>query len=329
MTDIDFDELDKAVNSLMGQQQAKNEQSVDTSSANEAPLAPATEVQADLPNDNETNQSIVKRPSGRFMDVVHPSSDMRGARNAASGLSPKGGVSIDPLPSATLTAENSAMIESAPPIEAADAVSSAETAPESDNKAMSMADRIARSLAEPAESTEPTESKTDDHQADLSPTTPFIANAAVEKRPLGTPETIPEPTVEIKEEILADFRRLEEIENRDEVAADIDAAIDGDDFDSAPADTTENKPSQPLDEAMRSETTSSFVSAGDIPQQYSTDTAVADPEPEPMFDAALAVPAQLQHKEKKKSGWLTVLLIVIFLLVGVASGAAAYFLLVQ
>ena len=48
-----------------------------------------------------------------------------------------------------------------------------------------------------------------------------------------------------------------------------------------------------------------------------------------MFDAASRTSKNFDPKEESKSGWLTVLLILLFLAIGVAGGAAAYFLLIK
>lgn len=67
---------------------------------------------------------------------------------------------------------------------------------------------------------------------------------------------------------------------------------------------------------------------GDIPQQYTTGDEIA-PDPEPMFDAAASQPAtgEALQPDKKKSGIGTILLIILFALIGVGGGAAAYFFL--
>lgn len=69
---------------------------------------------------------------------------------------------------------------------------------------------------------------------------------------------------------------------------------------------------------------------GDVPQQYQAADDIA-PQPEPMFDAAASQPAtqELEHKEKKSSGWGVFFLIILCALVGVAGGVAAHFFLLQ
>lgn len=69
MTDFDFDELDKAVNTALG--------SADDTETRETTQAPRVEPEpAERPTQTQSAPAA-RRSSGRFMDVVHPSSDMR------------------------------------------------------------------------------------------------------------------------------------------------------------------------------------------------------------------------------------------------------------
>ena len=83
MSDFDFDELDKAVAGVLGPEDSTPAEPV-TPPAPAAPVAPATPVVSqDEPKSEPTvvqRTSLApaaRRSSGRFMDVVHPSSDMR------------------------------------------------------------------------------------------------------------------------------------------------------------------------------------------------------------------------------------------------------------
>lgn len=66
MQDFDFDEIDKAVSSTMGPEPKTDDSSDSTS----------VPVSNSSPSRSESSPAA-KRSSGRFMDVVHPSSDMR------------------------------------------------------------------------------------------------------------------------------------------------------------------------------------------------------------------------------------------------------------
>lgn len=96
MTDLDFEELDRAVNSAMG-----------TNQTDEAPVESKTNIDVKKDDDTDINKSVSEerkiqklesrkpeksvfksrqsvRSAGRFMDVVHPSSDMRPDLNSKS-----------------------------------------------------------------------------------------------------------------------------------------------------------------------------------------------------------------------------------------------------
>lgn len=101
MQDLDFEELDKAVNSLMPQ-------SSDNSLASAQPVAVSTPVQPVAKP--AFNLKPINRPvTGRFMDVVHPSSDMRSSlgvpqRSLSPSLAPT--QTVQPQPTPTLPPEN-------------------------------------------------------------------------------------------------------------------------------------------------------------------------------------------------------------------------------
>lgn len=74
MQDLDFDELDKAVNSLMPAKPSNSVASVVTPELQ--PTVP-TVVAAPVIKPLPAVRSVDRPATGRFMDVVHPSSDMR------------------------------------------------------------------------------------------------------------------------------------------------------------------------------------------------------------------------------------------------------------
>lgn len=70
------------------------------------------------------------------------------------------------------------------------------------------------------------------------------------------------------------------------------------------------------------------VAGGDIAPQYAS--APADnPEPSAIFDAATEGTQTLQHPVKKKSGWMVLVWILLLVVVGVASGVAAWYFLIR
>ena len=94
MNDIDFEELDRAVSSALGPDAGKT-----PAATAEAP-APATPAPAPTPPPVPTPASAspaARRSSGRFMDVVHPSSDMR----SGGGSTQSRPLEVPPRPAST------------------------------------------------------------------------------------------------------------------------------------------------------------------------------------------------------------------------------------
>lgn len=123
MTELDFDELDKAVNSLMGDvDTSKRNPGLDdpedkvvtltmTDTASATPPAAASIASA---NQSSANSSLAVKRRGQFMDVMHPSSDMK---TAAAKVN-RQGASVEPATPLT-------MPESPQPAVAADALAEA------------------------------------------------------------------------------------------------------------------------------------------------------------------------------------------------------------
>ena len=210
MTDIDFDELDKAVNSLMQQHKDETETESPTSStvasADEAPVQvsspeakPAEPVSSNVSTDSSstTPSLATKRTNGRFMDVVHPSSDMTSAHVTRPHASRVGMHLLQPSPETisevdnlnqanqntsdsvdveqTSSQDHLSVLDSDIPekaLEPAQTESESASAPEADlDEAMSKL--MAQELNETAQ----------DSQSPLE--TPFVQGAVVDKRPLG------------------------------------------------------------------------------------------------------------------------------------------------
>lgn len=72
MSDIDFDELDRAVNGALGSPSAEPEVIQPVERTRMDPTSTPTSITRET-----TNAPAPRRSSGRFMDIVHPSSDMR------------------------------------------------------------------------------------------------------------------------------------------------------------------------------------------------------------------------------------------------------------
>lgn len=88
-TDFDFDEIDKAVNGALGGDTSAQAQP----DANVTPASStSTSASSEKPASSASNPAS-RRSSGRFMDMVHPSSDMKnGAASGVNGAVPNPGV---------------------------------------------------------------------------------------------------------------------------------------------------------------------------------------------------------------------------------------------
>ena len=427
MTDIDFDELDRAVNSLMSKQQEKNsvdaevKHEVETPSVEEkktietstvgssfappvTPFAPAldapspssttsassVESKAELqspqdslvekpeiisapaatvapsstldqtpdstPKENKTSPVIARRPTGRFMDVVRPSS-VNNIQKSASSAPSRTGVSIQPsadlVDVVNMTGNTSPVeeelsavdnqldsLDDAPDlkdIQNESALAAIEDAPVEE---LSLTDKIAQSLSESNDSVaspiaEPLES-------------PFIANVEVEKRPLGAVDqsSIESESGVEEDELESGSVGLEDMKLSHQYNSDLsNYTMDKEALSETPDSMMDLSPeiiaieeagipgASEMNEIADSEPNtqpSLPASQSDgIPQQYSSENEMVDSEPAPMFAAVSTEVKPSRSEEKKKTGLLTLLLIILFLVVGVAGGAVSYFLLIK
>lgn len=385
MTDIDFDELDRAVNSLMNKRQTNSgsasesatsdaDQAVETTNTDEQSAAPAVKspvVSRPVSTRPQPSPMISSHSSGRFMDVVHPSSQMVSGRKMASAPSRTG----ESVVSTTEKDETDAPAD----------VIKAPTATEAEDQAIGGKETLLNNeftINEGAENT-----------TTIDKASPFITNATIQKRPLNplnevveeapvVPPSMNENDVEAilnstssdgeaiaaaeiteennlmasesptatekippAEEDLApteDVPATEKIAEIDDPGTQIvDKEATAPEFDkelmSVEEIDVEDIEEEPLPaEEAKDAPVSAEVDpitkpvAGDIAQQYAVeDIAVAELEPEPMYDTAAKTSSELNHQEKKKGGWLTILLILLFLAIGIGGGAAAYYLLIQ
>ena len=412
MTDIDFDELDRAVSSLMDKQREKeapaaaNENnsevsapvpveekpvsgnSISTSFA--PPVTPFTpssvastplssisqpEAKKDSSNDNTTpkevnsptnekvtNDSIInrspsvaasevkstsviaKRPTGRFMDVVRPSSVSTIQKPAAPAPS-RTGTTIQPSPDLVdvISINNRHSVarkEVSDIVSQSDNLSDAPDLKDVHNESnfaeiedapaeeLSLTDKIAQSLA------------VSNSEAPATPMTtplesPFIANVEVEKRPLGSVNqtmTSSEMNSDEDASMSADSEdiKLEHQYNTNLSNYNMSENSLGDAPDS-PMDLSpeiiaieEAGVPEDSDDKMSTDIDSSLIESSELSEKETMDS-----EPAPMFAAVSTEVKPSVDKEKKKSGLLIALLIVLFLAIGMAGGAVSYFLLIK
>lgn len=381
MKDIDFDELDKAVNSLMSRAQKDKTTSTNTSTpavpqtppVNEpdmpltaAPATPgvvkpksaaAVNPDAQPAVTPEPKNTIVPRSmaapaarrSGRFMDVV-PAKPAPAARPAS-----REGVSITPLTgdakaeTAPVVSEPAATSQPAPlpmaehsapknewpdPIE----IATAKTPPVG-------AQADATSESSPA--VEPTTETEKSKEQPLS--SPFLPDAKVEKRPLGSPASsvpmiapeselaVPVPddsdaqlpvkptdlTSEAPEEFGGDIMQVEADTHMGVPKTDEIHPVDEKNDTAQQSQESEKRSTSSDDEMPSSEPSASGRIS--IPPQYKEQPSTGEKESGAIYDTS-TYHQPLMHPTKKKSGWLWVLWIVLILIVGAGAGAALYFL---
>jgi hypothetical protein len=396
MKDLDFDELDKAVNSLMTNanksEPPSSEGEVRTidipptldenaipsfsnlnqavakiegvSSPDTAPVANATPVTpvAAVPAPSSAMavpvpSSLAARRRGRFMDVVHPSSDMTKTSVPARPVSRQGMTIGRGEPSAPVVAA-----QPNPPVEEQPVPEVVQPAPETNSSPanewpdpLEMADfkpeAPKASISDNLEADLMAEAEKTDDNAPL--TSPFLSDAKVEKRPLGgsaiafagsdladqstapaagdgadapkdedhsnsqLPASPTEQPVQLPEELQGDLMAIE---------SDTHMGLPKTE-ETHPTVEPESHPDTTVSEAKTEVEAPREVSAGpiSIPQQYREEPSTTPEESGTIYDTD-SYHQPLSHPAKKKSGWLWVVAIVVILLLGAAGGAALYFL---
>lgn len=375
MKELDFDELDRAVNSLMtnvpNTPPPKKDDEVRTlnieSSLPETttssmssptipapaptpapapveivtPTTPASEPVA--PRTSAPALSVAARRGGRFMDVVHPSSDMKKPTTVPS----RQGVTIEPSSSLQPTdAPKESAVAPAPetpttstpktesewpdPLEMADFDAKEDTKP------------AAVSLDEPKDEAVAVDPTPSSKEPEAPLTTPFLADAKVEKRPLGTPTPVEEP--DRAPVLTPESSQGSSVNNPDDqlpalpkdVEPILPAELQGDlmaieaDTNAGIPKTEEGQPIENLPKQKPMVTTVTSeppVSNGptSIPQQYREEPSTGDQGNGAIYDTD-TYHKPIEHPAKKKSGWMWVIWILVILVVGAGGGAALFFL---
>ncbi len=385
MKEIDFDELDKAVTSLMGKVEEKTTEDQDkvktlaintTLKPDEKPQYDAlgkaaeaignetlttddhmvveelnsvlptsqlpvaeldsikTEEKPEAPNPPTTPTAVpspaVKRPaSGRFMDVVHPSSDMRTA-------SPPPDLVVPDRPSLRFPVKTSQPVVPSVPKKEIEPLSDEETIEEDEPQ----------------------------NKADLVPLTPFLPDTKVEKRPLGAaaptgPESFPvtnttgiqkyetpEPVVagdqdasdaEEPEAAVVESESINSEKSDQDESGDVQRPIDATSFEENASEQEKTLQSiEAVEEkAEGSEVTVRAVESGDteklsngsVAQQYKEKSQTTADEPGGAIYDVKDYHQTIGHPAKQKSGWGVVIIILVIVLVCAALAGAAYFIL--
>ncbi len=346
MKDIDFDELDKAVNSLMatapsdspkGIDDVKPETTLDISSSApalaSAPVLPAAPTQATTVETVAVTTSAapapatpaspvapaVKRTGGRFMDMVHTSSDMKPQSRQAAASPSREGLSVQPRPGTGAPLGSAAPANQAPspaPAPALDAMPDPlelNAAPETPDS------------PEPAQAPEPTS------PSPVVSDSPFIADAKVEKRPLNAEATATEPSfdTQMANELTSDEQGVSDDTEKTDASADeppttpqvpeLSSDLVAIESNEKVAEPVATQTVDTKDAAKDVDEPSVPLGATSIAKQYKSHPSTGDQSHAAIYDAS-QYPEPVTHPAKKKSGWLWVLWVI--LLLGAGAGAA-------
>lgn len=345
MKDIDFDELDRAVNSLMSpvdQPQADTP----TTSPQPAPATAAPSVTAQPPvappatstvqPPAAQEQPVSARPAtpaarrtGRFMDMVSTS-----ASKPTPSLSPpsREGLAISPR---QLSVEPTAPIAPAAPVVSEPVLTQpAPSVPVTSTSMPDPLDMMAPAGQDDSSGTEESPlTETSPFNQDTAPIeSPFLADAKVEKRPLnpGTmfdspeasePVLTEEPVGTGADEPSADIEKEMPEKKQDEPL--VNPQVPELDSDLVAIESNEQvevtQATETADAASKVEQPSVPLGAASIAQQYKTTPSTGDQSHAAIYDAS-QYPQPVAHPAKHRSSWWWVLWVV--LLLGVGAGGA-------
>lgn len=338
--------------------------SSDLPSGHTPAVTPAVSPPPAAPPEGDTvhvSPMIAKRPHGRFMDVVHPSSKSKLVQQrkmtpntSKAGLGDQSGAdpanTDDNANLADKGIRRPSMIGGGNNLHSNEDNSGADK-PTSANSEKSLLSSAKKRVVLPQNPEDKTNDSSDtatpvqSKSESTAPVSPFISNVEVEKRPLGAPAATDDANDggaaiaknDDHKKSLANYtpRKLDVSENDpdDEVEPGGDVGLPPE-F-SADVMAAEEADVSSLDAAVddikaaEQRASKKLSDNDDVSPRHSPKKDSTEPEPKPMFDTASRTSKNFDPKEEGKSGWLTVLLIMLFLAIGVAGGAAAYFLLIK
>jgi len=336
VTDLDFDEIDKAINSA----KATDKPTEIGNIANQ--VQPELNAAEPVPKPQPTLAG--RRSSGQFMDVVHPSSNMRKSTLTMPERPP---VKKPDMPA------DEAPIDSIPPIEKPIEPISVE----SDNKlpdpieigepkkvTVEKADNEKAEFDEEDDIDKITQEITDElnqKSPDSLPESPFITGTKVEKRPLGAfsdENTQADEESELKQDEKEDKPTQEDEKTADIIPSTNDPLseeledklikIESDDVSEAielPNETAEEQPKSSPPQPKPSVSESPHpIEATSINQQYKEHPSTGDQNSGAIYDTE-AYHKALMHPPKKKSGWMWVVWIILILVVGAGAGVFVFY----
>ena len=316
MSDIDFDELDRAVNSLITNQPVSSDgipgepkekvlniKTVQPSQSSPAIVqVPPVRLMPTAP----ISPVIQRRGGGQFMDVVHPSSNMR--------------------PTTLVMPDRPSRQQNVSPIQSNNSL---------------MTPDVNRTTTQPSTTIPPIPMNVTVNTPPVSSESiqdyPFITDAKVDKRPLGAFST---------EESVVITPTLTNIPTRDEEKPDNTAkSAVNEGITKSPVDVESPLPAElqsdllliesgnatNIDETMSDDnlaTAATVAATSSINQQYTEKPSTGDQKSGAIYDTK-SYHKSMTKPVGKKSGWMWVMWIVLLLVVGAGAGAAVYWFVLK
>lgn len=331
-------------------------------------VTPAVSPPPVAPPESDTvhvSPMIAKRPHGRFMDVVHPSSKSKLVQQrkmtpntSKAGLGDQSGADSANMDDSANFADKGirrpSMIGGGNNLNSihSNENNSSVDAPTSANPEKSLLSSAKKRVVLPQSPEGKTNNSSDvamsvqSKSESIAPVSPFISNVEVEKRPLGTPAAATDDANDRDAATAKNDDHKKSLANY--TPRKLDVSEDDPDDEVEPGGDVGLPPEFSADVMAAEEADVSSLDAAvddikaaeqraskkpsdndDVSPRHSPKKDSIEPDPKPMFDAASRTSKNFDPKEESKSGWLTVLLILLFLAIGVAGGAAAYFLLIK
>ncbi len=354
MTELDFDELDKAVNSLMAESKqpepspsvAPSAPSVPSVPASTAPAAHVTPMPTEPVNASNSPSPAVRR-RGQFMDVIRPA-----ANRPAPAPAKNQGIDVTPP---TIQEATSPDTNSLSPTPLDDASPAAFAPIQPQQPELAGTEPVETSEVESGDQTtaqaeQPSQEQSDSMGSPLSTedplVSPFLPDAKVDKRPLGgaslpegalptelplesaeaepaAPDTEPEPQPEPEPTPVPDELQ------QDVVAVEANVVVHEDM--PAPDNSEQSEPTvQSEDEVMPVAEVSALPAGGSIAQQYEEQPSTGDQTNGAIFDTSTYhQPLETQPHKKKSAVLAWVLWIIVLLVVGATAGAAWFYFTTQ
>jgi hypothetical protein len=306
MKDIDFDEIDRAVNSVGSNNPTTNDKPEDIKDQSDT-----SETPKPAPQTPPTTPGLAgRRSSGQFMDVVHPSSNMRRApiKTPARPLNQNNVPDINPTPA---VAEQQP-VETELPKPTISNSGWADAKTENDDADI---DKINEDIVSEL-----------DHKSGDLPDTPFISGTKVEKRPLGafsTESSVVEPDLNTQNELGDQKNNSLPDELQDDLLS-IESK------ESTPGPEPQSETTEPVEEHEVTEKTEAPAvenkpaAATSINQQYEEKPSTGDRDSGPIYDTN-SYHKPLVSPIKKKSSWKIIIWILGILVVGVGAGVLVYY----